>query len=313
MSKANNDSILLAWLILFVLVLTWGSSFILIKKGLITYTAVQVGVLRIGIASLALLPLAVKHIKRFPKRKWKYILLSGIVGNLIPAYLFAQAETGIDSSLAGVLNSMTPLFTLLLGLAFFQQKITRSNTIGIIVALIGAFGLISVSGGNEFSFNLKYSLLVFIATICYAININMVKRFLQDVPALLITVYAFFVIGIFSWLVLLTGTDFVARTAEHPQALSSLGFIAILAVIGTAVAMILFNHLIRITNAVFASSVTYLMPIMAVIWGVLDGEAFESIFLVWIGLILGGVFLVNSRRRVLDWVIAKTRGKQQSS
>lgn len=313
MNNTKNDSVLLAWLILIVLVLTWGSSFILIKKGLIAFTAVQVGVLRIGIASLALLPMAIKHIKRFPKSKWKYILLSGVIGNLIPAYLFAQAETGIDSSLAGVLNSMTPLFTLLLGLGFFQQKVTRSNTLGVIVALVGAFGLISVSGGNEFSFNLKYSLLVFIATICYAININMVKRYLQDVPALLITVYAFFVIGIISWLVLFTGTDFVSRLAEQPQAFSSLGFIAILAVMGTAVAMILFNHLIRITNAVFASSVTYLMPIMAVIWGIVDGEAFEAVYLVWIGLILGGVFLVNSRKRFVNRILSKLKGQQQNS
>lgn len=273
------------------------------------FTAVQVGVLRIGIASLALLPMAIMHIKRFPRRKWKFILISGIVGNLIPAYLFAQAETGIDSSLAGVLNSMTPLFTLLLGLAFFQQKVTYSNTIGVVIALIGAFGLIRISGGHEFAFNLKYSMLVFIATICYATNINLVKRYLQDVPALLITVYAFFVIGIISWIVLFSGTDFVERVSTHPGAIKSLGFIAILAVMGTAVAMILFNHLIRISNAVFASSVTYLMPIMAVIWGIIDGEPFEPGYLMWIALILGGVFLVNSNKRFVSLILKKFKNK----
>ncbi len=309
MQKFLGNTLLVAWSILFLLVLTWGSSFILIKKGLEEFTPVQVGVLRIGIASLALLPVAVRNFKRYKFRKWPYILMSGVIGNLIPAYLFALAETGIDSSLAGVLNAMTPLFTLLLGVMFFRQMVTRSNVTGVIIAMVGALGLISVSGGHEFAFNLKYSAFVFIATICYAININLVKKYLQDVPALLITTYAFMLIGLFSWIILFAATDFTERIQKGEGVMESLGFIALLAVMGTAVAMIVFNHLIRITNAVFASSVTYLMPIMAVIWGIIDGEAFEVIYLLWISLIIGGVFMVNTRKRIIGQLISRLKQK----
>ncbi len=284
------------WLLLLMLVITWGSSFILIKRGLTAFSPLQVGVLRIGIAALVLLPLAIRQIKRFPVNKWKYIVASGVIGNLIPAYLFARAETGIDSMLAGVLNSMAPLFTMVLAVMLFRLKVHATNVAGVIMGLVGAFGLIAVSGDNSFVFNFKYGVLVLIATVCYAININLVKQYLQDVPSLLITVFAFMTIGLLSWGLLFSATDFTHRIKEHPEAWNSMGYILVLAILGTAVAMMLFYRLIQLTNAVFASSVTYLMPVMAVFWGVLDGEPFGASYILWIALILAGVFLTNSTK-----------------
>lgn len=294
--EAVRASGVLPWLLLVTLVITWGSSFILIKRGLEVFSPLQVGVLRIGVAALVLMPLAFSQIKRLPAKKWGYIVASGVIGNLIPAYLFALAETGIDSMLAGVLNSMAPLFTMVLAVLVFRLKVHATNVAGVAMGLVGAFGLIAVSGGNSFVFNFKYGAMVLIATICYAININLVKQYLQDVPSILITVFAFMAIGILSWIILFSATDFTQRMADHPGAWGSLGYILILAVLGTAVAMMLFYRLIQLTNAVFASSVTYLMPIVAVFWGVLDGEPFGASYFLWIALILVGVFLTNSAK-----------------
>jgi len=284
-----------AWIILFALVLIWGSSFILIKKGLESFPDNELGTLRIIITFLCLSPLALKKISSIPLKKLGLLALSGITGSGAPAFLFAFAETGLESSVTGILNSLTPLFTLVIGLALFGTRTRWYNIAGVFLGLTGAVGLLTVSGGGNFSFNLGFGIYVIIATVFYAFNANMIKRWLHDIDSITITSVSFFLMGIPAVIYLLVFTKFGQHSVHQPGALVGLGYIAILAVAGTAVALILYNKLIKMTSAVFASSVTYLMPVIAILWGMLDGEPFRLVYIVWINLIMAGVVLVNTR------------------
>jgi len=217
----------------------------------------------------------------------------GIVGNGIPAFLFTKAETGIDSSLAGILNSLTPLFTLIVGLLFFQSKTKWYNVLGVIIGLGGTVGLMSVSGNKTLEFNFSYGIYVIVATLLYAINLNFVKRNLKEVDAITITSFAFLTIGIPSLIYLFASTDFITVLHTKPNAYVSLVYVAILGIFGSAIAVILYNKLIKTSGVLFAASVTYMMPIVAVFWGIADGEKFELVYVLWIIIILMGVFLVN--------------------
>lgn len=294
----NNK--VLSWVILLSLAIVWGSSFILIKKGLLYFSSLEVGALRIVITYIFLIPLAAGRIRELTARDWKYLAIVGIIGSGAPAFLFALAQTGIDSNLAGILNSLTPLFTLFIGLAFFNLHTRWFNIAGVIIALVGAAGLISVSGGRGFEFNIKYAVFVIIATICYAINVNVVKAHLRHLTSVTITVFSFFLIGPPVLIFLLAGTPFIYKMATDASNLAGLGYLAILSIVGTALALFAFNKLIKMASPVFASSVTYIIPVVAVIWGVIDGEPFEAIYALWIVFIVVGVFLVNYnyRRRV---------------
>ena len=285
----------LAWLLLIILVFVWGTSFILIKKGLEVFPVEELGALRVSIAFLVLLPLTFKRFAKIPKKTWIVLTIVGIVGSGFPAFLFAKAQTGIDSNLAGILNSMTPLFTLIIAVTFFRFRTRWLNVSGIFIALLGAIGLISVSGGQSFEFNIQYAVYVFIATICYATTVNLIKYYLKDIDILSITAFSFFFAGIPAIIFLFWSTGFLQTMASHEHAWSGFGYIAILAIFGTALAMIAFNKVIKLTNPVFASSVTYLIPIVALAWGILDAEPFEWIYLIWIFLILIGVYLINSK------------------
>lgn len=287
----------LPWLILLGLAMTWGSSFILIKRGLegFAYDSSIVGALRIVITFIVLLPLALKRIRRITKRQWLILGIVGMISNGAPAFLFAYAQTGIDSNMAGILNSLTPLFTLLIGLAFFQMKTVWFNIAGIIAGLAGAVGLIHYSGDGGFIFNFNYAVFVLIATICYATSVNIIKTYLRDLDALSITAFSFLVMGLPVGFYLFFFTDFIPLLQGGGEAWAGLGFITILAVVGTAIALIFFNTLIKMTSALFASSVTYMIPVVAIMWGIIDGEAFELNYILWILLILGGVYLVNAK------------------
>ncbi|MCK4676939.1 MAG: EamA family transporter [Bacteroidales bacterium] len=286
-----------AWAILIALVLTWGSSFILIKRGLESFSMDEVGALRIVITFIFLLPMAVSRIARVQKRYWLFLALVGVIGSAIPPFLFAKAQTGISSYLAGVLNSVTPLFTLVLGGLFFKLNIRWFHTLGVFTGLVGAVGLIIATGVNIAGFNPCLALLIIIAAFCYAINVNLVKRYLKEIDAITITAFSFFIIGFPITIYLLFFTDFFHQVTHEPEALKGLGYITILAVLGTGVALIAFNNLIKISSPVFAASVTYMIPIVAIFWGIIDGEPFEWVYLLWMGLILGGVFLVNKTRK----------------
>jgi len=282
----------LPWLILLGLVLTWGSSFILIKQGLegFSYDSRIVGSLRIVISFLVLLPLALMRLKRVKRKQWGVLVIIGIISNAAPAFLFARAQTGIDSNIAGILNSLTTLFTLMIGLAFFHLKPKWFNIFGVFTV-----GLIYFSGDGGFAFNFSYAVYVLIATIFYAASVNIIKAYLVELDAVSITAVSFLIIGLPVCIYLLFFTDFLHQLEHNQEAWAGLGYIGILAVVGTALALIFFNKLIKMTSALFAASVTYMIPIVAIGWGIVDGEQFTWDYLLWILMILGGVYLVNAK------------------
>lgn len=294
MEKPSKETFL-SWAILIGLTLIWGTSFILIKRGLEYFSLHEVGALRITITFLFLLPIALRRLARPSKKEWKYLTLVGIIGSGMPAFLFAKAQTGIDSSLAGILNSLTPLFTMLIGLLFFTLKVKWFNILGVAIGLAGAVGLISISGGRSFEFNFHYAVFVIIATLCYATNVNLVKYKLPDLDPLTITVMSFLIIGLPVAIYLLVFTDLLPQLRSEEEAWKGLGYLAILSVVGTGLALIAFNKLVKLASPVFASSVTYMIPIIAVSWGIVDGEKFSISMILWIFLILFGVFLVNRK------------------
>jgi drug/metabolite transporter (DMT)-like permease len=271
----------------------------LIKRGLDFYSSAEVGAMRISIAFIVLSPFALSRIRKLSWHDWKYLSIVGLIGSGFPAFLFAKAQTGIDSSLAGILNSLTPLFTLIVGLSFFSLKIRWFNIAGVLIGLAGAIGLVSISGGKSFEFNFQYAIYIIIATVCYATNVNLVKYKLQDVDALTITAFSFFIIGLPVLLYLLFFTEFIHQISTEPAALKGLGYIGILSVVGTALALIAFNRLVKIASPVFAASVTYLVPVVAVSWGAIDGEKMSPLSFIWMGVILLGIFLVNKKKIVL--------------
>lgn len=285
----------LAYLLLFVLVIIWGTSFFLIKKAVMYYSPLETGLLRVSFAFILLMPFAFSHLKKINKRQAWICFLSGTIGIALPSILYAIAEKGIDSATAGVLNSLTTLFTLIVGLLFFRLKTRWYNIAGVIIGLAGAFGLISVSGNNSFQFNFQYAILVILATFLYAFNTNIIKSWLKDVKPLTITVFSVFFTGIITTVILLGFTDFLSETLHFPEKINGIGYTAILGMLGTGIAMILFNKLIQITSAVFAASVTYLMPVVALLWGYWDGEKIGERQILWIVFIIAGILLVNTK------------------
>ncbi|MDQ3046590.1 MAG: DMT family transporter [Bacteroidota bacterium] len=206
----------LNWIILIALALTWGSSFILMKRGMEVYSSGEVAGLRIFIAFLFLTPLMFKHVKKPLLKHWKGFVGMGVLGNLIPAFLFTEAETGISSSLTGMLNSLTPLFTLLLGVLLFKAKTRWINAIGIIIGFIGAIGLLMAGSEENSSNNLLFGFYVVIATICYALSVNIIKRDLNEVNSITATVWAMFFIGPIAGIYLFGFTDVVEKISIAP-------------------------------------------------------------------------------------------------
>lgn len=277
------------WGYLLVLSLVWGSSFILIKKGLIGLTALQVGSLRIVFAAIFLLLIGFKSLSKIPKDKWRYIALTSMLGTFIPAFLFAIAQTEIDSSVSSILNSLTPLNTLILGAIAFGVTFQRRQLWGVIIGLIGSLLLVFNGAINHPEQNYYYAILVIIASICYAINVNLIKRFLSDLTPLSITTGNFLIL-LFPSLVILFSTGF-ADVIQVQQAQESILFIMILGVVGTGIANILFFKLIQISSPVFATSVTYLIPVVAFFWGLLDNEMLTTVQFFGALIILVGVYL----------------------
>lgn len=277
------------WIYLLVLALIWGSSFILIKKGLIGLTAYQLGSLRIVFAALFLLLIGFRSVLKIPGHQWKYIALTSLFGTFIPAYLFAIAETQIDSSITAILNSLTPLNTLILGAVFFGITFRRSQIWGVIIGLIGCLLLVFNGAVNHPEQNYYYAILVLIASICYATNVNLIKRYLSDLTSLSITT-GNFVILLFPALGILFFTDFF-EVVHVEKVQHSLWFIVVLGVIGTGIANIIFFKLIQISSPVFATSVTYLIPVVAIFWGLLDNEVLTFVQCIGAFIILIGVYL----------------------
>lgn len=285
------------WISLLILVLIWGSSFILIKRGLEVYSSVEVGAIRIFVSFVVLLPFAIRSIGKMPWNKIKYIIIIGVIGTGVPAFLFAKAQTHIDSSLAGILNSLTPLFTLVMGLVFFKQKTTWINAVGIFMGLIGAAGLIHSTSNGAFEFHFSFAIYVIMATLLYAIQSNMIKYYLNDVNPITIASLGFFFMGVPVSILLFFFSDFPTRIVSHPDGITAFAYVAVLGIFASAIAISLYNRLVQTTSAIFASSVTYFVPILALFWGINDGEKIPLIAFVYILVILLGVLLVNKNKK----------------
>ena len=278
-----------SWLLLLLIGTIWGSSFILMKKGLIVFEDTQIAALRMGMAWLVTLPFLLGRFKEISKKEWLILLCVGLLGNGLPAFLFATAQTKIDSSLAGMLNSLVPILTMVFGLLLFGLRTWMLQAAGLVIGFVGALLLIVMPGGiDDFQ---PAALLVVLASMCYAFNLNMVRKYLAKMPSMLITAGSFLWVGPFC-LIYLFSTDFTSRF-EHEYALQSFGAIAVLAVVGTTIAVLMFNKLIQAGGAVFASMVTYIVPLVAILCGVLDGESISMWSVIGVAVILAGVYLVN--------------------
>lgn len=295
MTQQSDTPPLRAWLLLGLLALIWGSSFLLIKKGLIAFGPLEVGALRISSAGLVLAPLVAKRLNKITKKHWAKLASVGLVGSLIPAFMFAIAQTQLSSGITGVLNALTPISTLVISVLLFHQAAHRMQVIGVIVGLVGTLLLMTAGANGSWQFN-AYALLVLAATICYGLNLNLIKHKMADLSPLTITGVSLLMASIPATLFLIFGTHFVQQV-QQPGALLSFSAVVVLGVVGTAGALIIFNHVVQLTNTVFTSSVTYLIPVVAMILGILDGEAFWLQHAIGMIAILVGVWFANRRGR----------------
>jgi drug/metabolite transporter (DMT)-like permease len=282
------------WIALFFLAIIWGSSFILMKKGLVVYSHNVVAALRISLASIVLFPFALKGFNKVNAKDWKYLIFTGVIGNGIPAFLFTFAQTEVSSSLTGMLNSLVPIFSLVVGLFLFKSKPLKTQVIGIFIGLLGASGLILSNGLPSENSNFMFILLIVLATVCYALSVNVIKAYLKEINAIHITALSFICLAPFTIIYLLT-TNFIEVTINNSASFNALVYIGILAILGTALAIIIFNLLIKATTTVFATSVTYLIPIVAIFWGLFDGETMNMIQVISAVITLIGIYFINKR------------------
>jgi drug/metabolite transporter (DMT)-like permease len=292
----------LAWGLLVVLSLIWGTSFILMKKGLVVFSAMELGATRVTVAAVLLLPFGLREIGRVERSRLKWLSLSGTVGTLIPAFLFAYAETRLASGLAGVLNALTAVFVLLVGALLFGQRLTGLRVLGIVLGLLGTVVLMLLGGsggdaatpaGGAGAGSAWYGLYIVAATVGYGLSVNVIKHRLHTLTPVAVTSLLLLIIGGPALVYLLLGTGFVHKLATVPGAWAAFGYIALLATLSTAVATLLFNMLIQRSTALFASSSTYLIPIVALGWGALDGEAFNLWHALGMVIILAGVAVIH--------------------
>lgn len=296
--QKSSSTSFVAWSLLIILSIIWGSSFILIKKGLIAFDPGEIAAIRIFSASLFLFPIAIRNLRLIKTRKqWILLFASGFLGSLIPAILFPIAQTRIDSSVTGVLNALTPFFTILIGAILVGARFNKRIKLGIFIGFLGSILLVTAGSGFDLTQINYYALLIVLATILYGFNVNILKYYLGDIRPVHITSFSMMLIGPFSLVYLLFYADVLQTLRSDMHNLIPLGYIVFLGVVGTAISLILFNKLVKITNIVFSSSVTYLIPVIAVIWGLIDNEVLLIQHYVGMIFIIIGVLLANKGRR----------------
>lgn len=289
-NKIENSS----WILLTILSLIWGCSFILIKKALIAFSPVQLACLRLSISALAFTPIVLYYRKSIPWSRLGTFFLVGITGSGVPAFLFFMAQTNVSSSIAGVLNSMTPIWTLMLGGLFFSTGFSPQKIFGVGIGFLGAASLLWKGGDESIGSQPVYGFLILLATFCYGLSVNMVQHFFKETRPVIISAVSFFTIGIPAAVYLFT-TDIFSIWQTNPDAPYALGAVTTLSLFGTVIASIIFYYLVQKTNAVFASTTTYFMPIVALAWGVLDKESIGVYHLISMALILAGVYLIKRK------------------
>jgi drug/metabolite transporter (DMT)-like permease len=292
----SEPSRFIPWLLLAVLSLIWGTSFILIKKGLVVFSPDEVATLRIVAASVVLFPFAISRFKHIKLRHIGLLLVVGLIGNLIPSFLFSFAQTEIDSSVAGILNALTPLFTMLVGAIAFHQVITGRVVAGMVIAFSGTAFLILAGSGLDITGLNFFVLFIVLATAMYGTNLNLIKYKITELNALTITSISLTLVGPIAAIYLFGFTDFVHKAQYADGALTSLIAVVGLGVVSTGMATVMFNKLVKMTTPIFTSSVTYIMPMIAVGWGLLDGETLLIGHFIGMAFIILGVYLVNRRK-----------------
>ena len=290
MNKHNTK-----WFYLIILSFIWGSSYILIKKSLLGFSPLQLGSLRIIITAFVLFILGFNSLKKIPKNKWKWILATGYIGSFFPSFLFAFAQTEIDSGVTAILNSLTPLATLVIGIIFFKFLINTKQIAGIFIGLIGSLLLIYQGSSINPQQNFLFVVFILIASIFYAISLNLLKAHLQDVSATGIAVGNFLCILPPAFIILFFTDLRIIDFKVNQDVQNAIFYVVVLSVFGSAFAKILFNKLIQISSPIFASSITYTLPIVAIMWGLVDGETITLGQFFSTGLILIGVFLANKK------------------
>jgi drug/metabolite transporter (DMT)-like permease len=281
------------WLYLFLLSLIWGSSYILIKRGLVGLSPIELGSARIVISTLFLLILGFKSLKGLSRYQWKWLIITGFLGTFFPSFFFAFAQRYIDSSVAAILNSLTPIFTVIVGITLFATRMLARQFLGVLLGFIGSLGL--VLGGVQINSDqpVGHVLLIISASMCYAINIHFLKHKLSEVSPMAMTLGNFIAILPPALILLFISDFFSLQNLQKSQVIKSLGFVATLAFFGTAIAKVMFNRFVKIASTVFVSSVTYTLPIVALFWGTLDGEQMSAFQLIGAVVILIGVSLAH--------------------
>ena len=271
-----------------LLAIIWGSSFILMKEGLKFYSSYQIAAMRISFSGLALIPFVNWKKLDIKRSDYKYFIISGFLGSAIPAFLFPLAQTRISSSLAGAINGLTPLFALIIGVIFLGVKFSRLKAFGVIFGLAGAVFLII---GQDIQFEFSHVMMAIVATLCYGINVNIIKQKLDSYPPLLVAALPLAIISIAGFAVL--GYFGLNINVNDMQFVYSFGATLLLAFIGTSISLIMFNRLIQQTNTVFATSVTYLIPIVALFWGLFDHEQILYNYFIGLLFILGAIWMIR--------------------
>ncbi len=286
------------WVLLIALSVIWGSSFILIKKSLEHFNPYEVGALRVLISGIVLMPYAISKIKKFPKQHTIWLIIAALTGSFIPMFLFPMAETEISSSIAGIINSMMPIFVIIVGSLVWKFSTTKKQLIGVLISFVGAC-LLALGSGESGEIKIYPILLLILAVLLYAICTTTIKSKLYEVPAILMSAYVFSFVLFLPSLIALVFSGFLKDFSLNQSTLEGLGFVAILSIFGTGLAMMMNYKLLSISTPLFASTVTLLMPIVAIIWGILDGEKLTTQQSVGALIILAGLIFLRSKPKVI--------------
>jgi drug/metabolite transporter (DMT)-like permease len=288
----------LAWFLLILLSLIWGSSFILMKKGLQVFSPIELGALRLVAGALVLLPFSLPQLTKLTLEQCKWLFVSGLVGTFIPVFLGANAQAHLSSAVGGILNSLTPIFVLLVGVSFFKQKIYRHEALGAMLGIIGSILLVLVESKGQINGINYYAIIPVLMSFLYGNNINLTKFYLNDLGSRTIASVSLLFIGTIAGIILFTQTAFLTKFTTVNGAYKAMGYVLILGVVGLGIAQVLFAELIKLSSPVFASLTSFLNPLVAIKWGLLDGEVLTWGHYVGMLIILLGVYYINKRRLV---------------
>ena len=284
------------WFYLVILSLIWGSSFILIKKGLVGLNSVQLASLRMIFAASVIYVYSYNSIKKIPKKSWKWIVITAYLGTFFPVYLISYGQTEIESGLASIITTVTPINTLIIGIIFFSLTFSIKQLLGLFIGLVGAVLLLYEASETNLNSNIYFSFFIYLTTVGYAASVNLIKKYLTNIPPEAVTAGIFLSISPPA-IIVLYFSDFTDLNFQDPLILKSIFFVLVLGVFGSAIAQTLFNKFVKISSPIFASAVTYTMPVVAIFWALIDGEILSIMQFFATAIILIGVYLVNKRKQ----------------